>query len=578
MAADFRRPSGETDLPRGFEMRKLATRFAWVAALSAVACNDPLTVPNRNNPDFSRAFATPGDIEQLITGLYQQIHTGVHGSSTSLTPQMEALALQTYGTVNNFAMGPRTAIPRSAIDNNRNNISDGENLRDFSHMSRRSRDASDALKALDALLADGKSLGTRGADNTGLNNRARAFALFANGIALGYLALGYDSAAIVTHLTPDAGEETPPLSGYPEVMAAAIALLDSAEGIAASAAAASGFPLPTTYISTPAALTQDQFVRVIRSFRARLRAGVARNPTERAAVNWTEVLDDATNGIAADFRIQLTTGWGCAFDCGQIFQDDSRGWHQMALMYYGMADTSGYYQSYIATPLEQRDGQATNALIKTPDLRWPSGETRAAQQTASPNSIFTGFAFPYIRNRSGQDTPSAAKWAHSFYDFYRWKKIHLDGGIGPWAEITKAEMDMLAAEAHLRANNFGAAATLIDTWRTRAGLQPVGVADATSPVQGGASNCVPRVPVGPNFNTTACGTIWEAMKYEKRMETAFTGYGQWYFDGRGWGDLPEGTALHWPTPNQELDARLKPLYNLGGVGGRDAAAKGTYGF
>src|SRR5687768_8215575 len=240
-------------------MRKLATGIMWVAALSAAACNDPLTVENRNNPDFSRAFATPGDVEQLITGLYQQIHTGVHGSSTSLTPQMEALALQTYGTVNNFAMGPRTAIPRSAIDNNRNNISDGENLRDFSHMSRRSRDASDALKALDALLADGKSLGTRGADNTGLNNRARAFALFNNGLALAYLAMGYDSAAIVTHLSPDAGEGTPELSGYTEVMAAAIALLDSAEGIASSAAAASGFPLPVTYISTPTALTQDQF-------------------------------------------------------------------------------------------------------------------------------------------------------------------------------------------------------------------------------------------------------------------------------------------------------------------------------
>jgi hypothetical protein len=550
----------------------------WVAALSAVACNDPLTVENRNNPDFSRAFATPGDIEQLIGGLYQQVHTGLHGSSTSLTPQMAALSLATYGTVNNFAMGPRTAIPRSGIDNSRNNISDGENLRDFSHMSRRSRDASDAVKALDALLAAGKTLGSRGADNTGLNTRARAFAIFVNGLALGNLALAYDSAAIVTHLTPDAGDETPALSGYTDVMNAAIALLDSAEGIASNAAAAAGFPLPTTWISTASALTQDEFVRLIRSYRARFRAGVARTPTERAAVNWTEVLADVQNGIQDDFVIELTTGWGCAFDCSQIFQDDSRGWHMMALLYYGMADTSGFYQSYIATPLEERDGQAANAIIKTPDERWPSGETRAAQQAASPNSVFTGFDFPYIRNRSGQDTPSAAKWAHSFYDFYRWKAIHLAGVEGPWQEMGKAEMDMLAAEAHLRANNFAAAAALIDVWRTRAGLQPVGVADGTSPVQGGASNCVPRVPVGPNYNTTACGNIWEAMKYEKRMETAFTGYGQWYFDSRGWGDLPEGTALHWPVPNQELDARLKPLYNLGGIGGRDAAARGTYGF
>ena len=74
-----------------------------------------------------------------------------------------------------------------------------------------------------------------------------------------------------------------------------------------------------------------------------------------------------------------------------------------------------------------------------------------------------------------------------------------------------------------------------------------------------------------------CGTIFEALKWEKRMETAFTGWASWYFDSRGWGDLPEGTPLEFPVPFQELDARQKPLYNLGGIGGKSAAAKGTYG-
>jgi hypothetical protein len=68
------------------------------------------------------------------------------------------------------------------------------------------------------------------------------------------------------------------------------------------------------------------------------------------------------------------------------------------------------------------------------------------------------------------------------------------------------------------------------------------------------------------------------MKWEKRMETAYTTYGAWFFDSRGWGDLPEGTALEWPVPFQELDARISQLYNLGGAGGQAAAGPSTYGF
>jgi hypothetical protein len=73
------------------------------------------------------------------------------------------------------------------------------------------------------------------------------------------------------------------------------------------------------------------------------------------------------------------------------------------------------------------------------------------------------------------------------------------------------------------------------------------------------------------------------MKWEKRMETAFTGPYMWYLDGRGWGDLPVGTALMWPTPFQEIDTRQTsanpPPYvsGYGGVGGTNAAPVGNYG-
>ena len=76
----------------------------------------------------------------------------------------------------------------------------------------------------------------------------------------------------------------------------------------------------------------------------------------------------------------------------------------------------------------------------------------------------------------------------------------------------------------------------------------------------------------------------EAMKWEARMENAFVQFGNWYLNGRGWGDLPEGTPLFWAVPYQELLARsytANQIYGAGvGAGNapNSAAAKGTYGW
>ena len=112
---------------------------------------------------------------------------------------------------------------------------------------------------------------------------------------------------------------------------------------------------------------------------------------------------------------------------------------------------------------------------------------------------------------------------------------------------------------------------MVNQFRVRAGLPAVFSFNATSPVPGN-SGCVPQVPVPP-FTTTACGNLFEAMKWEKRLETAFTGYAQWFIDARGWGDLVSSTPLEWPVPYQELVARQHPIYTTNRVAG-----VGTYGF
>jgi hypothetical protein len=487
-------------------------------------------------------------------------------------------------------MATRSGLPRVQLENNRGHREAVENFRVFAHMQQRAREAANGIRALDALLARGGTLGSNPlADNRHFNIRARAFALFANGVALGNVGLAYDSAAIVTHLSPTATEEPlPPLSAGPEVVATAIAQLDSAEAMLTVLPAGVIIePFPAAWLNQ--SMTAANFVRLIRSHRARFRAGAGRSP--EAVVNWAAVISDATNGITNDFIINVGGGWGLSWIGSQMFADDSRGWHMMPMMIYGMADTSGGYRTYISRPLAGENARNAGFLVLTPDRRWPQGATRTDQRANSlVGAAFSGFhsgaALPatggaYIRNRSGQDTPGDA-WGSSWYDFYRFKGIHTNGVVGPWVSMAKAEMDMLAAEGHIRAGNFGAASALINTWRTRAGLPPLaGITSLNDRVPGGPTGCVPQVPVNAasaGGGTVVCGNIMEAMKYEKRMETAFTGFGQWFFDARRWGDLAAGTALEFPVPYQEMDARVALFYPLGGLGGASAAGAGTYGF
>jgi len=539
---------------------------AILISLAVAGCDETLMVDNVIDPDVQRVFATPAAIEQTISTGYQACHNA-SAQNAEVNAQLLTMSLESYSQLNNFFMGPRGGIPRSPIVNIRG--TDGLHYSTFSRYSRAGRLAANALNALDALLKDPtKTLGT-----PAQNLRARAFAFFALGCNQGWLAMTFDSAGIVVQGMPSS--EIPELSDHGAVMVAAIRMLDSAIAIASLPAAAGtgGFPLPDTWLSGNSHSSQANFIRLVRSYRARFRAGVARTPTERAAVDWAAVIADAENGITADYAPSSggSTGWNIGFIGSQMHVEP--GWSQMSLMYYGMADVSGGYDAWLATPIASR----APFLVITPDQRWPQGATRAAQQTASVQP--TGLSSrPYVSNRSVQDAPGDP-WGWSYYDFYRTKYIRNNSQTGPFPEFLKAENDLLAAEGYIRTGNIAAAAAKIDISRVaRGGLPALSgvVLTASDPVPGGAS-CVPRVPQPPNFTSTACGTILEAMKWEKRMETAYSAFGAWFFDGRGWGDLVKDTPLEYPVPFAELDARQKPYYGLGG-GGLSSAAKGTYGF
>lgn len=558
---------------------------ALATVLGLGACD--LEVVNPNAPETERVLATPADAEALIGSYYRRWHDGLYRTLGSFHGMANMMSFQNYSSLANNCQNSRTPFSGAANENHPGNVCQGEQQRVYFIENEVARVATNFINTID----QGLDLG--GPTRTA---RAKSFAEFLRGVSLGYVALFYDSSAV-----PAPGmssEDAGVLRGYKEVMDSALAALQRSMDLAAQAGdGGEGFPLPSSWIPTPTSLTAAEFTKLVRSYRARLRANVARNPTDRAAVDWDAVILDAQNGITADHLNTTSTVSGPFNDW--LDQYDGAGlWHQMPPFIIGMADASGSYAAWIAQPVGERGQGNSSFFMVTPDLRFPQGATRAAQQAEfSDNDCDDPGARceRYFVNRVGNDQFAGSTFGHSNYDFKRFHAWAVSGDDGQAENgnipfFTKAELDMLAAEGHIRKGNFAAAAALINKTRTAGmagdppvatggGLPPITAFDAATPVPGGG-DCVPKVPTGPQ-GPVVCGNMMEAMKWEKRIETAYTHFAAWYLDSRGWGDLPENTPLFWATPFQDLLARSKPIYGAGpGVGTApgSAAPRSAYGW
>ncbi len=563
-------------------------RAAVGLGLALVACSpdSQITVNNLNSPDGQRALSRPSDVENLVVGSFAAWYDGsMGGSNDGLTNQMASMAFENGSNLANFSIGPRSAIPRAPVLNGRGNIASVGNAKDFNGLSRAAASAALGLSR----IGSGPTQLTLGSAAQDL--RIKAFGNLVLALAHGYLSLVYDSAAVITPAT-SGGTNIPPIVGADSVYRTSMAQFDTAitAALDPTASLGGGFPLPSTWIPTNP-LSAANFVRFARSQRAKIRASFARTPTERAAVNWALVLADAQAGITADF--QLVTNPTTLFSPAWPIQHNLYStWHQVTPLIHGMADTSGAYVAWIsATDMASR-GSALNPpfLIVTNDLRFPQGTTLTAQVTASGGAAATAVPTavvgvsggrPYIRARTTGENAWDGSWNNSPYDFYRFRAWYNppNNRVGAYPLMTKAEVMGLAAEAAFWLSNFGLASNYVDSTRVPAGLSaltPLGLTRTTGTVQGAgsAAACIPKVPTGAQ-GPVVCGSLWEAIKYEKRMETAFTSYGDWFFDMRGWGDLPRGTSLQWPVPWQELDTRFKTPYDRPGS---DVAAPSGYGW
>jgi hypothetical protein len=535
-------------------MHKATLGLAALLLIGTVGCVD-LEVQNPNAPDTERALADPANVESLIRGGMTSWHYVLwyDGGPTGF---LSATAFEHGAPWANMGVEQYARIPRIPMNNDPGDP-------EITYLTAAWENSYAAINQVAAgMFAIKEGLVDMGADEL----RAQAFGKFIQGLAHGSVALLYDSGFVFDEDTECLADGTcgsdpadVPLRPYGEVMARALLSLDEAATLAASGS----FTIPATWIGE--ATSSARLAEIARAERARIRAAVARTPAERAAVDWTTVASDAA---------ALTADWNFVTDCVTLCDEalgyrNRDGWVMHPMWIIGMADQSGEYQSWIGTATADK----REFVMQTPDTRFPQGATQAAQE-AAPGTFFE---FATGGNNLVGRRPDRGTWRWGNYRFVSASAMptgreifndygnNFEGSIPMW---TVREMKGLIAEAGWRgAGGDAALVTFINETRPTHGL-------SATDVGGTNTECVPKLP------NNSCGNLWEMFKWEKRLETQQQGPMRigWYFDGRGWGDLMEGTTLMLPVPFREMQLLEQTPYNLGGVGNPTGAPVGNYGY
>ncbi len=529
---------------------KAILALASVAALPA--CQD-LNVADENAADDERALSEPAAVEQVAKSALPIWFNRHHGSSDIYFWYPLIADEMTYSSalIRNVVPG---AEPRLALKN--------DPLAEEVWIPRASWDAyqSGGANARDALkrVKDGMRIVTLddGATVTTDNTvRTHAWAKVWWGVNIGYMGLIHDRSALVTadDLIPTGVNELivferEHLKLYSEVLAAAI---KSIEDGSALISANPSFTLPTSWIRGQV-YTSAQFAQFANTMIARLLVYGPRTPEERAAVNWQKVLTHTANGLTYDFGPTLESG-ALTSTYYDRMQNTTRARADHKLI--GPADVSGNYQAWLAATLEQRN----RFDITTPDRRI-TGPT--------PTSSGAYFRARTVTDNNGFDITRGTYHLSN----YQWYRRAGSSTTGQALVATADENRLLRAEAMFRTGNLAEAANLINTTRARSvrigTMTYPGLPDVTA---AGVPASTPTAPCVPRTATGACGSLLDALKYERQIELA--GMDPWraWMDFRGFGQLTPGTLIHMPIPGRYLVSLEIPLYTFGGIGGQGAA-------
>jgi hypothetical protein len=508
-------------------------RLLPILALGALAACQDLTVSNPNLPDRARATQQPTAAESFVaTSFRTWWPVGGHDDYPSWA--FSTMAHEVTSGFADFGQLELSAEPRSSWNNSpvnaRNNVSETP----WFGLYRTISSVNDALIAIDGGLT------IVDAERTA---RTKAVGKFVQGISHGYLGLYFDSAFVVTEKVDLDTITTPQFRGYQDVTVEAIKMLDTAIAVANS----QDFTLPVDSWLYQA-MTRAQFIRLANSFAARLMVYSARTPAERAALDWNAVIARIDAGVTTDFApvAQTDVLWDDWKRLVARVRTASRpsDFGRPSYWLLGPADSTQGFIDWLNTPLTSR----VAFQIRTKDRR--------IQGAGGPNTAGTYVGY----NKNDIFAASRGTYRFSHYFFRRYGTTDT-WTVGPQPALLVSEMNLLKAEALIRLNRASEAVPLINITRQANGQLPAVTLDGPPDVAG----CVPRKASG------ACGSLWDALRYEKSIEGLGVDGVTAFFDARGWGALPQFTILQLPVPGSELSTLLRQNYTYGGPGGNSSA-------
>jgi len=541
-------------------MNMKTIRLLFLASAVGLAACDDLDVTNTNNPNRETVVTNSQDVLALISNGMLQWFNRSGGTSPGVALTVMADEFSTGFA--DFGGQDLSAEPRQAVNN-------GVPTNNASPHHATWPDYYNNIAALNtALQAIGKhDLTLRNSAGDDVTLMAHAFAKFLQGLNHGYVALMFDQGYVYSEsVDTDTLQFTGGNQGvqnlvrpYSEVMDTALAELNAALQLAQSGTFTYPGNVPNLWFLGAPKTNQD-LARLIHTYMARLMVYVARTPEERQAVDWNAVIQHVDQGITSDFTVigtvdavesdyknraarQRTT------TPGDFMRVDMR--------LVGPSDMSQGFIDWYAQPWAER----TPFRMQTADRRieLPAGTPRPSTCAAAPASAVCGLYMGY--HPSTVFSPARGLGQRSFYFFHRW-----GGGTswqsGPIPIVNVAEMDLIKAEGLIRLGRAAEAVPLINKYRvTNGGLPPVTV----DGVPGTAPNCTPRKLNGQ------CGSLWDALRYEKRIETIGLEGGPAFYDARAWDFLVEGTPIHFPMPRRDAELLQKPIYTFGGASGEAGA-------
>ena len=409
-------------------MKNIIIKTLFIGFLCFTSCTQDFEVPNENQPDFLKVYASGADVKNVAAGLYSTFYLP---NNFTMTMMLSVAADNLSCSSANFGMRAMSAEPRLAWDNTPGYAYESSTSYPFNKMYAVINTASLVLKAMD----NGLQIGKDGVDN----NLVRAFARFNMGIAYGTLALTFDKAFIVDENITLENASAADAKTYSEVAAQAILYLDEVIALSGN----NSFSIPADWMGTAGVLSSSELKQYANSWAARILSNLPRNSTELAAVNWQDVKKYADAGITSDFN---------------VVQDGFNKWPNYA----------GYYLTSPGWAVA--DMYVVNKLDPTMPAHWDD-DLVAPPASTNPNAdkrIETDFQY-----KSSHINADRGIYHWSNYRFKRRDFLSTWPPTGPLPEFMLAENDMYKAEAAAYTGDLSGAAAIINAGtRTTRGQLP----------------------------------------------------------------------------------------------------------